>query len=65
MLAGGKPRELFRRPESEPCAAARCYDVSPAGPRFLLRDESAVPRASVARVDLVLNWAATLSNGRP
>ncbi len=64
ILSGGKPRELFRRPEAEPCVAARCYDVSPDGPRFLLRDESVVPRASVTRMDLVVNWAATLPAGR-
>lgn len=63
-LTAGRARELFRRPDLEPCVAARCYDISPNGPRFLLRDQGPVPRASVTRMDLVVNWAATVANNR-
>lgn len=63
-LTAGKPRELFRRPEPQACPIARCYNVSADGQRFLLRDLTAVPRASVTRMDLILNWTATLSKGR-
>jgi hypothetical protein len=59
-LTPGKPRELFRRPESQRCGILRCYDVSPDGPRFLLRDRTGVKRETVSRMDLVLNWTATL-----
>ena len=59
VLTVGKPRELFRRPESQRCNA-RCYDVSADGQRFLLRDRTTAPRLSVSRVDLVLNWTAGL-----
>ncbi|MBI3400779.1 MAG: protein kinase [Acidobacteria bacterium] len=59
-LNAGKPRELFRRPESQRCGIARCYDVSADGQRFLLRDRTSTRRESVTRMDLVLNWTATL-----
>ncbi len=63
-LRAGRARELFRRGEPEVCVAARCYDIAPNGPRFLLREQSAVPRASVTRMHLVVNWAATVANTR-
>ena len=63
-LTAGKPRELFRRPDSQSCGFARCYDVSADGQRFLLREEKPVPRVSVTRMDLILNWTATLPGGR-
>jgi hypothetical protein len=36
--------------------------MSADGQRFLFREN--VPRASVTRIDLVLNWTATLPRGR-
>ena len=63
-LNAGKPRELFRRPENQRCGNTRCFDVTADGQRFLLRDRTTVRRESVTRMDLVLNWAATLPNGR-
>ena len=59
VLSAGKPRELFRRPESQRCGG-RCYDVSADGQRFLLRDRITAPRVSVSRMDLVSNWTAGL-----
>ena len=59
VLSVGKPRELFRRPESQRCGG-RCYDVSADGQRFLLRDRTTAPRVSVSRMDLVSNWTAGL-----
>ena len=59
VLSAGKPRELFRRPESQRCSP-RCYDVSADGQRFLLRDRTTAPRVSVSRMDLVSNWTAGL-----
>jgi len=64
VFTAGKPRELFRRPESQSCGTTRCYDISADGQRFLFRDRTAMPRTAVTRMDLVLNWTATLSNGR-
>jgi hypothetical protein len=63
-LTAGKGHELFRRPDSQRCAGSRCYDISADGPRFLMFDKPTMPRASVTRMDLVLNWAASLSKGR-
>jgi Tol biopolymer transport system component len=62
-FTAGKPRELFQRPDLQMSFSSRSYDVSADGQRFLMRD-TAVRRASVTRLDLVLNWAATLSGGR-
>ena len=63
VITAGTPRELFRNPESQTCND-RCYDVSD-GPRFLLTERTAsVKRASVTRMDLVLNWTSTLPKGR-
>jgi hypothetical protein len=59
VLSAGKPRELFRRPESQRCGG-RCYDASADGQRFLLRDRTTAPRVSVSRMDLVSNWTAGL-----
>ncbi len=59
----GKPRQLFRYADFEGCTPLRCYDVSPDG-RFLMPDISATPRASVTRMDLVLNWTAALPRRR-
>ena len=61
VLTAGKPRELFRRPGSQRCGTARCFDVSADGKRFLLREQSAAKRESVTRMDLVLNWTGTLA----
>ncbi len=63
-LAAGKPRELFRRPEMQRCIFARCFDISADGQRFLMGDRAAVERHSVTRMDLVLNWTATLGKSR-
>jgi len=63
-LGAGKPRELFRRPESQRCIFARCFDISADGQRFLMIDRTAVRRLSVTRMDLILNWTATLGKGR-
>jgi len=63
MLAAGAPRELFRHPERQGCTPARCFDVSADGQRFLFR-EKAEKRESVTRMDLILNWAATLPTGQ-
>jgi eukaryotic-like serine/threonine-protein kinase len=63
-IAAGRPHELFRRPEGQGCSPGRCYDISADGQRFLMRDRSAVKRESVTRMDLVLNWTATLGKGR-
>jgi len=59
-LTAGKPRELFRRSTSQRCTTGRCYDVAADGRRFLMRDRSSETRASVTRMDLVLNWTSTL-----
>jgi len=61
-LTAGPPRELFRSPGSQ-ISTPRAHDVAD-GPRFLFRDRSAVKRASVTRMDLVLNWTSTLPKGR-
>ena len=42
---------------------SRCYDISADG-RFLFRGEGTGPRQSVTRMDLVLNWTATLAKDR-
>jgi Tol biopolymer transport system component len=63
-LTAGPPRELFRRADDQGCNPTRCYDISTDGPRFLFRDRGAVSRPSVTRMDLVLNWTATLPKGR-
>ena len=59
-LEPDKPRELFRRPESQRCVFVRCYDLQPDGSRFLFRDRANVAHESVSRMDLVLNWTLTL-----
>jgi len=63
-LRAGTPRELFRRPDGQGCAGSRCYDISPDGPRFLLRDRTLATRETVNRMDLILNWTATLPGTR-
>jgi Tol biopolymer transport system component len=60
----GKPRELFRRPESQRCGILRCYDLWPDGSRFLLRDRTSAAHETVSRFDFVLNWTATLPANR-
>ena len=55
----GTPRELFRRSDGQGCARSRCYDISADG-RFLFRDRTATKRETATRMDLVLNWTATL-----
>jgi hypothetical protein len=62
VLTAGTPRELFRMPGSQ-ISTPRAHDVAD-GPRFLFRDRSTVKRASVTRMDLVLNWTSTLPKGR-
>jgi serine/threonine-protein kinase len=62
VLTRGRPRELFHLPGTQACVPSRCYDVSADGQRFLFRET--VGRASVTRMDLVLNWTATLPRGR-
>jgi serine/threonine protein kinase/Tol biopolymer transport system component len=57
----GSPRRLFHYPVPEFCNG-RCYDFSADGPRFLLHGP--INRTSVTRMDLVLNWTATLPKGR-
>ena len=61
-LSAGTPRELFQFPNPLSCAPGRCYDVSADG-RFLVLGREA-KRAPVTRMDLVLNWTATLSKSR-
>ena len=60
-ITAGPPRQLFRRPDGQGCFGSRCYDISPDGPRFLLRERNAATRESVTRMDLVLNWTGTLA----
>lgn len=64
MASADRRSLVFRLPESQRCVFTRCYDISADGQRFLLRDRTTPQRASVTRMDLVLNWTATLSNGR-
>jgi Tol biopolymer transport system component/tRNA A-37 threonylcarbamoyl transferase component Bud32 len=59
-LKAGIPRELFVYPYPEECNGL-CHDVSADG-RFLFR--GAINHTSVTRMDLVLNWTATLPKGR-
>ena len=42
----------------------RVFDVSADGPRFLFSERGDVKRASVTRMDLVLNWTTPLATGR-
>jgi Tol biopolymer transport system component len=63
VFSAGTPRELFRQPLQR-CANVRCFDISPDGPRFLFRTGEGVKRASVTRMDLVLNWTTTIAKGR-
>jgi Tol biopolymer transport system component len=62
-FTAGKPRELFRYPSLQVCVPSRCYDLSPDGQRFLFHEYTA-PRVSLTRMDLVLNWTATLSKNQ-
>jgi hypothetical protein len=59
-----KPRKLFRYDDFEGCTPLRCYDMSANGERFLMRDTSVARREPVTRMDLVVNWTATLPRGR-
>jgi hypothetical protein len=61
VLSANTPRELpgLNGPR---CAQVRCYDISADG-HFLLRSND-VKRASVARMDLVLNWITTIARDR-
>jgi serine/threonine protein kinase/Tol biopolymer transport system component len=63
-IRAGTPRELFRRPDGQGCVGIRCYDILRDGPRFLFRERSLATRQSVNRMDLVLNWTATLPGNR-
>ena len=58
-LVPGTPHELFQGGGAGGCRPIRCYDVG-VGPRFLLNGPSEPSHRSVARMDLVLNWVATL-----
>jgi DNA-binding winged helix-turn-helix (wHTH) protein/Tol biopolymer transport system component len=58
----GPPRQVLRYPNFAGCTPLRCYDMSPDGQRFLFGE--VVPRPSVTRIDLVLNWTTTLPRGR-
>jgi serine/threonine protein kinase len=61
-FTAGTPRELLRTRDS--ICSGRCYEVSD-GPRFLLREpDKASSGASVTRVDLILNWTATLPRNK-
>ena len=60
QLMAGTPHELFRSTMDQNCTSSRCYDISPDGSRFLFRDHGTASRLSVTRMDLVLNWTATL-----
>jgi hypothetical protein len=51
--AGGRTLYYLREPDGSAVVA-----------RFLFRGRTTVPRASVTRMDLVLNWTATLSSSR-
>jgi len=59
--AAGTPHELFLPMDAQGCLPIRCFDFTPDGPTFLFR--SGAKRASVTRIDLVLNWAAALPGG--
>jgi dipeptidyl aminopeptidase/acylaminoacyl peptidase len=58
-LTAGTPRELFQGGGTGGCKPIRCYDIG-VGPRFLFNGPSEAGHRSVARMDLVLNWVATL-----
>jgi serine/threonine protein kinase len=60
-IKAGPPRQLFQRPDGQGCANSRCYDISAGDSRLLLRDRTTAKRETVARMDLVLNWTATLT----
>jgi hypothetical protein len=62
-IKAGKPSELFRRPDGQGCAPDRCYDVAADG-RFLFRERIDTKRATATRMDLILNWTATLPRNR-
>jgi hypothetical protein len=60
-LTASPPREILRRQTPLVCNYNRCHDISSDGRRFLFRDPASAPRPSVSRMDLVLNWTATLA----
>jgi serine/threonine-protein kinase len=64
QLIAGTPHELFRSARFQTCTNRRCYDISPDGSRFLFRDYGTAPRVSATRMEVVLNWTATLPTGR-
>ena len=59
----GTPRPLFHLVDGQGCTPFRCYDIGDEG-RFLFRERSAARRRSVNRMDLVLNWTATVGKGQ-
>jgi hypothetical protein len=60
-LAPGTPHELFRWPRGLACGNVRCFDVAQDG-RFLLTEPASTDRPSITRIDLIVNWTATLGN---
>jgi hypothetical protein len=61
-LVPGKRRQVLRYANYAGCTPLRCYDMSPDGQRFLFGE--VVPRPSVTRMGLILNWTVTLPRGR-
>jgi hypothetical protein len=63
-LTVGPPHEVLTIPAGIPgqgCVPARCFDVAADGQRFLIRDLGAGKRESASRIDLIVNWTATLN----
>ena len=58
-LKAGKPRELFQPASGQACSPAHCYDLSANGQRFLFHSRLS-SHEPLTRMDLVLNWTATL-----
>src|SRR5581483_5640016 len=54
-LAVGKAREVLRRPDTQGCLPARCYEMSTDGRRFLLREEQKAQQPPPTDLDVVLN----------
>ena len=61
-LTAGTPRELFL--VASACDPYPCHDISADGPKFLFRESRDAEIQNVTRMDLVLNWTATLGKGQ-
>lgn len=60
-LRPGTPREILAHPDGQGCVAGRCYDITQDGSRFLMRDRHVSKQESVTKMDLIVNWMATLN----